>query len=80
MPLKVHCRFCGEIQQYLEVFSNSLKYREKNLGKKGLCIKCNMPLFKLRHKDGSEYTKDEYIHLIKSGFIFKNHTKKIKRF
>ena len=76
MPIKVRCRWCGESNEYLDVFSNTLHYKEKNLGKKGLCVKCNMPLFKIRHDDGSEYTKAEYIHLVKSGFLFRISTKK----
>jgi hypothetical protein len=46
------------------------------MGKKGLCLKCNMPLFKLRHDDGSEYTEAEYAYLAKSGFLSRVHTKK----
>jgi len=76
MPLKVRCRWCGESSKYLDIFSNTLDYREKNLGKKGFCVKCNMPLFKVRHDDGSEYTKDEYAYLAKSGFLSRVHTKK----
>ena len=76
MSLKIRCRWCGESHKYLDIFSNTLQYREKNLGKKGFCVKCGMPLFKIRHDNGSEYTKDEYIQLIKSGFKFKNHNNK----
>ena len=75
MPLTIRCRWCGETHEYLDIFSNALYYREKNMGKKGLCVKCNMPLFKIRHNDGSEYTKDEYTNLAKSGFLSKIHNK-----
>ena len=77
MPIKVRCRWCGESNEYLDVFSNTLHYKEKNLGKKGLCVKCNMPLFKLRHDDGSEYTEAEYSYLAKSGILPRVHTKKL---
>lgn len=76
MPLKIRCRWCGESHKYLDLFSNALQYREKNLGKKGLCVKCNMPLFKLRHDDGSEYTEAEYTYLAKNGYLSRVHTKK----
>ena len=76
MPLTIRCRWCGESHRYLDIFSNSLNYREKNLGKKGFCFKCNIPLFKIKHDDGSEYTKAEYIYLVKYGFLPRNQTKK----
>ena len=76
MPLKIRCRFCGKSHKYLEVFSNTLQYREKNLGKKGRCVNCNMPLFKLKHHDGSEYSFSEYQYLAKSCFLPKALTKK----
>ena len=76
MPLTVRCRWCGESHEYLDIFSNNLNNREKNLGKKGFCVKCNMPLFKIRHDDGSEYTKAEYTYLAKYGFLPRIHTKK----
>ena len=76
MPIKVRCRWCGESHEYLDVFSNTFHYREKNLGKKGFCVKCNMPLFKIRHDDGSEYTKAEYTYFAKFGFLPRIHTKK----
>jgi len=76
MPLKVRCRWCGESSKYLDVFSNTLHYKEKNLGKKRLCVKCNMPLFKLRHDDGSEYSFSEYKNLAKSCFFPRGLTKK----
>ncbi len=69
MPLTVRCRWCGKSNKYLEVFSNTLHYKEKNFGKKGLCANCNMPLFKIRHKDGSEYSYSEYKYIAKSGFL-----------
>ena len=78
MPLKIRCRFCGETQKYLDIFSNILQCREKNLGKKGLCVKCNMPLFKIRHDDGSEYSFSEYKNLTKSCFFPRGYTKKQK--
>ena len=78
MPIKVRCRWCGESHKYLDVFSNTLNYKEKNLGKKGLCVKCNMPLFKLRHDDGSEYSFSEYKNLEKSCFFPRGYTKKLK--
>ena len=78
MPLKIRCRWCGEKNKYLEVFSNTLNYKEKNFGKKGHCVKCNMPLFKLKHDDGSEYTVSEYKELAKSCFIHRVLTKKQK--
>lgn len=65
MPLKVHCRWCGEENKFLDVFSNTLHYRGKNFRKKILCSKCNMPLFKLKHDDGSEYSFSEYKNLTK---------------
>lgn len=78
MPIKIRCRWCGKSNKYLEVFSNTLNYKEKNFGKKGLCENCNMPLFKVKHKDGSEYSYSEYKYLAKSGFFSKVLTKKQK--
>ncbi len=69
MPLKVRCRWCGAKNRYLDVFSNTLHYKEKNFRKKVLCSKCHMPLFKLKHDDGSEYSFSDYENLAKSCFL-----------
>lgn len=76
MPLKVRCRWCGEKNKYLDVFSNTLHYKEKNFRKKVLCSKCNMPLIKIKHDDGSEYSSSEYKDLAKTCLLRRVLTKK----
>ena len=78
MPLKIRCRWCGAKNKYLDVFSNTLHYKESNFRKKILCGKCNMPLFKLKHDDGSEYSFSEYKNLAKSCFFHRILPKKQK--
>ena len=80
MPLKIRCCWCGAKNKYLDVFSNpnSLHYKDNNFKKKVLCSKCHMPLFKLKHDDGSEYSLSEYKNLAKSCFLNRVLTKKQK--